>query len=470
MFKRLILPLMATILTLSAFAEPQRVLLDKVVAIVGSSPILHSEVSLYAQQIIARRRAEGYTSDRDPKVEALEELLTQKLLYSQALIDSVEINLSDVQGRVEQQLNLLIDNAGGIRALEKQQGMEIFNIRATMRKKMEEQSYAQNMKYSVASGVTIVPGQVESYYNSIDPDSLPMIGDQYTYAQITRLPSNVDEAKRRAKENLLELRGRAIRGETRFSILAQMYSVDPGSAYRGGEMDPQPSSAFVPAFADALEALLPGQISEVVETEFGYHIIELIDAKDGKYHCRHILLRPTYAADDLAEPLEMLDSLAREIRSGSISFEQAALDVSDDDASKMNGGIVSNHDLLKRYNAYDAKLTVTKFLKEDFGTRGYKSIDDLMALNRLQEGEVSDAFATTDISGDQISKIVKLVDILPAHRASLAEDYLRLEQMALEDRKTKIFNKWLNERIEGMYIHIAPEYRNADFANPSWVK
>ncbi|MFI3292840.1 MAG: peptidylprolyl isomerase [Rikenellaceae bacterium] len=450
--------------------QGQRYVLDKVIAVVGNSPILYSEVKMNAEQLIERRRSEGYTLDRDPMNEVLENLMEQRLLAAQARIDSVSINVIAVNSQVSDHVNAMVEAAGGIAAVEREQSMKLFNLRENLRVKYEEQAYASGMRYEIIGDVVIVPGEVEKYYNNIPKDELPLVGDQYTYAQITRLPTSIDEAKRRVKERLLEMRGRVIRGETRFSILAQMYSVDPGSAYKGGEMSPQPSSAFVAPFAEALEGLRPGQVSEIVETEFGFHIIELIDKSGDLYHCRHILLRPTYTTDELSEPTQFLDSILVEIKRDSLSFEMAAKLHSDDKSSKMNGGIVSNHDLLQRYNANDPKLTVTKFLKEDFGARGYKSIDDFTALSKLSVGEISAPFATEDMVGNQMSKIVKLVEIIPAHSVSLELDYLKIEELALEDKKKKVLKDWMTEYIERMYVFIEPEYRSNDFDNKAWLK
>ncbi len=472
MTKRRLLPMLAVLLcTTVAVAQPQKVMLDKVVAVVGGSSILHSQVSDYATQIVEQRRQQGYTSDRDPMNEALETLLSQSLLYNQALIDSVEINTAQIAVGVEDMVNRMAQEAGGIKELEKQQNMAIFNIKSTMRQRYEEQSYAQQMRQQIISKVKVIPGEVEQFYNSKSKDSLPTIGEQYVYAHITRFPTSIEVAKRRVRTRLLEMRERVISGETRFDALARMYSVDPGSAYRGGEMEPMSADAFVGPFAAALEHLQPGQVSEVVETKFGFHIIQLIDKRGDLYHCRHILLRPVYTNEELAEPSKFLDSLAGQIVSDSISFAAAAKQYSDDATSKMNGGIVSNHDLMERYNVNDVKMTVTKFLKEDFGNRGYgKSIDDYMAIKDLKVGEVSKAFSTEDLNGNKLSKIIKLVEIIPAHRASMADDYLRIEEMALVDKQERVFEEWFSKKIDAMYIYIDPEYRSDEFENKHWLK
>ena len=450
--------------------QRRQVMLDKVVAVVGGSAILHSEVEEYCTALRDQRRQMGYTSDRDPMSESLEALLEQKLLYNQALLDSVEVNTSDIAARIETYVQSLVAEAGGIAELEAKEHMPIYTYRELLRQRYEEQAYAQAMRQDVVGRVTVVPGEVERFYKRVDKDSLPMIGEQYVYAHITKFPSSLKDAQQRTKERLLDMRERVITGQTKFSVLARMYSMD-GSAMYGGEMEPGPSSFYVRPFAEALEKLKPGQISEIVETEFGFHIIELIDKQGEMYHCRHILLRPTFTRDELMEPAHQLDSIANLIRLDSLSFDKAALMFSDDATSKHNGGIVSNSDILARMGAYDgARMTATRFLKEDFSMQGGKSLEDYAALMRLKVGEVSNSFQTTDIMGNQMSKIVKLVDIIPAHTASLEEDYIRLEEMALQQKQERIYREWLDDKIESMYIYIDPAYRSDDFENKNWIK
>ena len=450
--------------------ERRQVMLDKVVAVVGGSAILHSELVEYSEALVMQRRQMGYTSDRDIMNESLEALLEQKLLYNQALIDSVDAPTSDIAARIENFVQAQVAEVGGIAQLEAKEHMPLYTYREMLRQRYEEQAYAQAMKANVVGKVTIVPGEVERFYKRVDKDSLPMIGEQYVYAHITKFPSSLKEAQQRTKERLLDMRERVIKGQTKFSVLARMYSLD-GSAIYGGEMEPMPSSYFVRPFAEALEKLKPGQVSEIVETEFGFHIIELIEKKDEMYRCRHILLRPTFTTDELMQPARQLDSIANLIRLDSITFENAALRFSDDASSKHNGGIVSNSDILARMGVYDgARMTATRFLKEDFSAQGGKSLEDYAALMRLKEGEVSNSFQTTDIMGNEMSKIVKLVQIIPAHVASLEEDYIRLEEMALQQKQEKVYRKWLDEKIQSMYVYIDPAYRSDEFENKNWIK
>ena len=467
MLKKGILGVLLALLFAGALAQKRQVMLDKVVAVVGGSSILYSEVADYARQLTEQRRQEGYASDRDPMNEALEALMTQKLLYNQGQIDSVQVNDADIMSRVEDQVQQMIDMEGSIPALEAKHHMPIFNIREIMRQRYEEQAYAQSMQSEVMNKVSVIPGEVERFYKSISKDSLPTIADQYVYAQITKFPKSMTAAKQRTRERLLDMRERVITGGAKFENLARMYSQD-GTAMRGGEMDPSPLASLDPSFAAALEPLKPGQISEVVESQFGFHIIQMLDRRGQLYHFRHILLRPVYTSEELGESLNLLDSIADLIHKDSITFEAAALKYSDDAASKMNGGIVSNHDILERFNAFDAKLTVTKFLKEDFGR--FKSLDDYNALRRLKPGEVSDAYLTEDMLGNQMGKIVKLVAVIPTHTASLNEDYLSLEEMALQEKQERVFREWLSKKIDAMYVYISPEFRDGEFENKHWVK
>lgn len=467
MLKKGILLCAAALTLAGAFAQKQQVMLDKVIAVVGGSSILYSDVAEYAQQLTAQRRAEGYTSDRDPMNEALEALMTQKLLYNQGQIDSVTINSADIASRVEEQLQAMIDMEGSIPDLEARQHMAVFNIREMLRQRYEEQAYAGSMQNEVVSKVTIIPGEVERYYKSIDKDSLPIIADQYVYAQITKFPKSITQARQRTRERLLDMRERVITGKAKFENLARMYSQD-GTAMRGGEMDPTPLANLDQSFANALEGLKPGQISEVVESQFGFHLIQLLDKRGNLYHFRHILLHPVYTSEELGEAVNLLDSVADLIHKDSMTFEAAALRFSDDAASKMNGGIVSNHEMLERMPMADAKMTVTAFLKEDFGR--YNKLDDYNALRNLKVGEVSESFLTTDLIGNQLAKIVKLVEIIPTHRASLEEDYLRLEEMALYAKQERVFRQWLSKKIDGMYVYIDPEFRDGEFENKHWVK
>ena len=454
--------------TSMAFADKRQVMLDRVVAVVGGSSILYSEVSQMAKQLVEQRRAEGYTSDRDPMNEGLEELMKQKLLYNQAEIDSVVVGADGrIEAQVEEMLQGMIAEEGSVAELEAKQHMALFNYRDILRQTVKEQVYAQEMRMHVVANVVVTPGEVTRFFKDLKEEEKPLVPEQYVYAHIVRFPASQEEAKRRTRERLLDMRERIISGKSNMGILARTYSQDPGTAMKGGEMPPTALSGLTGPFAEALAELKPGQISEVVETQYGFHIIELLDEpKNGLYHFRHILLKPQYTIEEQMEPITFLDSLSTAIKADSITFEAAALKHSQDDLTKMNGGLVTNHDLLMHYNAGNVKYTATKFRREDFGARQ----QDYMNLITMKVGDVSSAFVATDIKGDVISKIVKLLEIIPTHSASLEEDYLNIEEMALTDKKNRVFDEWMKEKIDGQYVYIAPDFREGEWEYPNWVK
>ena len=462
--KTLSLILFATLSLATNATSQEQIVADKVVAVIGNSAIFYSDLVEMGNQIDMQRKKDGYTLDRDVKNEALERLMLQKLLYNQALIDSVEIQSDNITIGVEDNVQRMIADLGSIAAVEKRFEKPIYEVKQDMITQYEELTYAQTMQQTIQNKIKITPGEVSNYYKQLKKDSLPMIPEQYVYAQITKIPASTEEAKQRTKETLLGLRERIVNG-TKFEILARMYSVDQGSAMQGGEMEPSPAQKYVKPFADALEKLRPNQVSEIVETEFGFHIIQLIDKKDDMYHCRHILIRPVFSNIEIMETNLLLDSIANQIKSDSISFADAAIQHSDDEYSKQNGGIVSNYEILKTYSpSFRANHTSTKISKEELMITEYR------ALQKLKIGEVSEAFQTQDLRGNTLSKVVKLIDIIPAHAPNIDSDYLVIEAAASTDKKSREFNKWIDKTIASMYIRIDPDVDTSQFENKAWIK
>ncbi len=456
---------LCALINLKAQDAPQgRFIADQIVAVVGGSAIFYSEIKEYADQLQQDRRQKNYTSDRDPVNEALEGLMIQKLLYNQALVDSVEVNKSGVDQMVEENVREMIRQKGSVAALEAFYKKPVYEIRDDLTRRVTEVRTAQTMQSQLESKVAVTPGEVNRFYRSFGKDSLPLVPDQYVYAQITKFPASLALAKQRTRERMIEFRERILAG-ARFEVLARAYSVDGASAIRGGEMDAMRKDQFVAPFAEALARLKPGQVSEVVETEYGYHIIQLISKDGDLYRCRHILLRPTFTVEELMATTNSLDSLARVIRAGETTFEKAAAEHSDDKYSKLNGGVVSNHDIIEHYNAYDAGLTSTRFKREDIMPE-----KDAPKIIALKPGEISAAFMTTDLKGNELGKIVKLLSVIPTHTANINDDYLDLERMALQAKQDKEFNKWLDDKIATMYIRIDPAFHSDQFENKNWLK
>lgn len=442
----------------------QGIIVDQIAAVVGGSAILYSDVEQYKEQMLQERREKNYTLDRDPVIEALEGLMLQKLLYTQGQIDSVQVNLADLDQMVDEQVNNIIRQKGSVAAVEQFYKKTVFDLKDDLKQRYTEMRFAQSMRQEVIGKVKITPGEVDAFYKKIPKDDLPLVPEQYVYAQIVKFPPSMTQAKQRVRERLVEMRERIMKGTATFTMMARMYSVD-GSAVRGGEMDPATREKFVTPFADALTKLKPGQVSEVVETEYGFHLIELIGKDGDLYHCRHILMKPIYTVDELQATLNTLDSLAVAVREGKQTFEKAAMENSDDKFSKLNGGLVSNHDEMEMYGAMNAGLTSTRFPKEDLPKNDYR------AIIKLTPGEVSVAFLSEDLRGNQLGKVIKLLQVVPTHSANINEDYLALENLALEAKQEKEFRKWLDSKIATMYVRIDPAFRNAaEFENKNWLK
>lgn len=442
----------------------QQVTIDKMVAVVGESVVLYSDLVEAKQMIAEEYRQQGITSDRNPDIEALEHLMLQKLLYNQALLDSLTVDQVSIATRADEYVYELADQLGGVPALEDYFHQAIFQIKQIVTQRYTEQEYASQMRYSIQGDVTITPGEVDRFFRTLSSDELPVIPEQYVYAQITMKPLSAEEAKQRTRERLLALREDIIMNGRNFAILARTYSQEPGAVRSGGEIGYMTENELDPAYSAAMVNLQPGQVSGVVESSFGFHIIQMIDRQGNRYNTRHILMRPEFTAAEIDETNARLDSLAQEIRAGNITFEAAAEQNSADKYSKFNGGLASNMELVELRYGGNVSYATTKHFAEDIP-------GDIIALRQLSPGEISEAFSTTDVSENVISKIVKLVEIIPQHRANMSEDYLRLQEFALNDKVNREFQTWLNSKIDAMYVRIDPAYRIPDeFEIKAWLK
>ncbi len=444
--KAFILPLLLISLVLPLTA--QNGLIDKVVAVVGGEMILNSDV----ESEVMMMRVQGVVSDKNLKCEVFENLLLQKLLLAQARIDSLKAEDAMVDEQIERRVRMIVSQLGGEKAAEEYFKKPIFKLKQDWREPIREQILTQLMQQKLMKDASISPSDVERFYKKTPKDSFPVIPDQYTIRQIVVTPPSID-ARFEVKEQLLALRERVLNGE-KFSMLAILYSEDPASAKRGGELGLMSSQDFVPAFADAAMALKPGQVSQIVETEYGYHIIQLIN-KEGKdmFNARHILLKPKFDSDKRQTAFAKLDSVADLIRKDSITFAKAALYYSTDFKSNLNGGLVINEQTMS-----------SRFEKDQLDPADYN------ILRSMKPGDISRPFEALDKKGQTQYKILLLETLIPSHTANITDDYNVIQMIAKQSRQQENLNKWITQKQAYTYLRIDPLYTGCDFERKGWIK
>lgn len=398
---------------------------------------------------------QGYVSDRNLRCEVLENMMVSKLFYTQAQLDSLAVNPDMVDAALEDRVSNILSQLGGEEQVEKYFGKPLHKLRQEWRETFMEQNLAQEMQREVAGKITeVTPKEVQQFYKSAPKDSLPIIPTQYQYSQIVLYP-NVERAKLAVRERMLEFRQRILDGE-KLSVLATLYSEDPGSAMRGGELGMASRSIFWPAFSDAAMSLKEGQVSPIVETPDGFHIIQLITKSGDMFNARHILLKPKYTVEDRDSAFIRLDSIRTVVLEDSLTFDQAARIYSQDAKSRTNGGQVSDP-------ATGAPMFDVDRLKPA----------DYNVLKNMKEGEISQPFESVDDegrSGNTVYKIVRLEKIRPSHPASFEEDFNVLLDIATNQKSVREIEKFIKEKQETTYIVIDPMFQKCDFRRDGWVK
>ena len=426
-------------------------IIDKTVALVGNSMILLSQIESEVQMM----QFQGYVSDRNLRCEVLENMMVSKLFYTQAQLDSLAVNPDMVDAALEDRVNNILSQLGGEEQVEKYFGKPLHKLRQEWRETFMEQNLAQEMQREVAGKITeVTPKEVQQFYKSAPKDSLPIIPTQYQYSQIVLYP-NVERAKLAVRERMLEFRQRILDGE-KLSVLATLYSEDPGSAMRGGELGMASRSIFWPAFSDAAMSLKEGQVSPIVETPDGFHIIQLITKSGDMFNARHILLKPKYTVEDRDSAFIRLDSIRTVVLEDSLTFDQAARIYSQDAKSRTNGGQVSDP-------ATGAPMFDVDRLKPA----------DYNVLKNMKEGEISQPFESVDDegrSGNTVYKIVRMEKIRPSHPASFEEDFNVLLDIATNQKSVREIEKFIKEKQETTYIVIDPMFQKCDFRRDGWVK
>ena len=444
----------AAVVALTAFVTAsaqkyQNGLIDKTVAVIGNEVIMLSDI----EEEIKNQQMGGFMSDKSGRCEALENMMVSKLFLMQARVDSIEVNNDMVESNLNEYMANILTYYGGEEGVEKQYGKTTYKLRQQLRKDLEDRTLAQQMQQEVAQKINeLTPYDVQQYVDNTDPADLPMVPVMYQLSQICIYPDRA-AAKLAVKERLLAIRERIINGE-KFSTLARIYSQDPGSARKGGELGMASKSIFWPAFSDAAMSLKPGVVSQIVETPDGFHLIEVLEKKGDMFNARHILLKPEYTSEDMENGFRVLDSLRTELANEAVTFELAARFYSEDPATRTNGGQMA----------------------DPYSGSSYFEIDqlkpqDYAAIKDLKEGEISESFVSLDNEGrdgNTVYKIIKVDKIIPAHPASFTNDYTLLLNQATGVKRQEAIDKFIDSKIKSTLIIIDPLFRDCDFEREGW--
>ncbi|MCW0482105.1 peptidylprolyl isomerase [Gaoshiqia sediminis] len=449
MFRKVLAGLMAVCsLIIVSNTQAQDKIIDQIVGVVGSNIIMKSDIeAMYMQN-----QAQGIVSEGDMKCEILEEFLIEKLLIAEAQLDTtIEVTDSQLNQQLDQRMQYFIKNLGTERAVEDYFKKPISQIKSSLEEVIRNQLMTSQMRNKIISEVTVTPAEVRYNYRNMKPEEIPVVEPQVEYAQISIFPPIELEEENRIKARLREFKKRIEDGEN-FATLAVLYSEGP-SAPNGGELGYMGRAQLDPAYAAAAFNLRGDRVSNVVKSEFGYHIIQLIDRKGEQVNTRHIILKPKPTPEALEQAGERLDSLASSIRRGTLTFEDAAIRFSADKNSRNGGGIAINPYTMS-----------SKWKKEELEP------DISKVLDKLNENEISDPFRTMDDKQRTVFKIVKLISRSKEHKANLQEDYQLLSELYLEKKREEALNKWISERQSKTYIHLDDTYVNCNFRFQGWIK
>ncbi len=433
--KRIIYLVFGVVLSMQAAAQP--LIIDRVVGVVGDFNVLQSDI----EQQYLQMKMSGMYMDPDIRCEIFNHFVEQKLLMAQAKIDSVEMSPDMVEMQMEARLDYFIAQFGSQKEMEEYFNKSIFDIKDDLREAIGEQMITDQVSQSITEDVSTTPSDVKSFYRSLHPDSIPYINTEVELAQILTYPSYSDEAVFLLKERLLELRRRVQEGED-FGTLAILYSEGP-SASRRGELDYMLRSELDKAYANEAWTLKPGQVSKIVESSFGYHIIQMVDRRGDRAKTRHILMNPKADANAKQKAIYKLDSLKNVIELDSISFEKAAKRYSEDRTTGVNGGLIVN----PRTNASTFEL-------DQLPTKDYYMI------RNMEIGQLSDPYESTDTKGKACYKMLFLKSRTEPHRANLKQDYLLLQNMALQYKNSQVIKEWYEEKKKSTYIRVDPSFKD----------
>ena len=426
-------------------------LVESIAAIVGNEVIYLSDLEATISDL---RRSGNKTPIDELRCSVFQEMLVSKLFIDQARIDSIEVTDDMIEAELNMRMNDAIRRAGSEEALVEYFKKSMPEIRRDIKKTMLEQEVVREVQAKISENLTMTPSGVKRFYNSIHKDSLPVIPARYELRLIQLDPPSNEDNKAEARQKLLDIRSQILEGKS-FGTLAILYSEDKESAKNQGEIGYMTRSELDKEYANAAFSLTPNTVSKVVESKFGYHIIQLIDRKGELVNTRHILIRPQVKPEQAEKAFSKLDSLAKLIRKDSLKFEDAALRFSTHTDSRINGGKLVNPNPSER---------VTWLSLEELNTEMY------MKVRELKVGEISDPFRTTDDDNNPVFRIVKLESEIPAHKANPKDDYQILYEAALMEQRQKTYDKWIQNKIKITYLKISEEYKSCDFLKQGWLK
>ena len=449
--KRYALCLLSVLCSLLAVA--QKNVVDEVVWIVGDEAILRSDIE-------KRRMDYGSQIKGNPYCVIPEQLAIQKLFLHQAIIDSINVTDADVNQFVENDINQKIMMAGSKEKLEEYMKMPMVQIREELFDQYRNEATAMRMRDQLTSEIKVTPAEVRRYFKDLPEDSLPLIPTQVEVQLLVLQPRIPQTEIDRVKALLRDYTERVNNGTTSFATLARLYSEDPGSARQGGEMPYMGKGELDPGFASVAFSLTdPKKVSKIAQSEFGFHIIQLIDKRGDKMKCRHILKRPEVAQADIDSALVILDSITKDIKSEKISFEDAVRYASDDKDTRNNRGIMSN--------MKETGETTTRFEMSELSAL---SSELARVVDQLEVGEISKPFTMLNKRGMTICAIARLKNRTTTHRASITEDFQVLNNVVKQKKGEEAIRKWIKEKQQSTYIRINPDWRNCDFQYDGWVK
>lgn len=445
--------LWAALLALSpmlGFAQTN--IVDEIIWVVGNEPILLSDVEE------TRISSEAYGQPVDnPYCTIPEQIAVNKLFVHQAELDSVTVSESDVIRAVDNRINESIQAFGSREALEQMYGRSVSQMRENLKKQYREQMMADEVRQKLTTDVKATPAEVREYFKNVPNDSLPFIPTQVEVQIITSVPEVPRAEVERIENKLREYARRVNSGEADFSTLAKFYSED-GSARNGGELGYMGRNQLVPEFANVAFTLNdPKKVSKIVRSEYGYHIIQLIDKKGDKINVRHILLKPHIDDSEIEKGIARLDSIANDIRANKFTFDAAALALSDDKDTRNNHGLMANVD---QQNG----TVSSRFEMQDLPADVAKVVDTLSV------GQISRAFRMTNDKGQEVCAVVMLKNRIEGHPANMTEDFQTLRDVVVNKRKEEKIEQWIKDKIKTTYVRISPNWRNCKFHYKGWVK